>query len=199
MVCTRKVHPDFGKDFALPKWENLDPAAHWDILEQVIRSRAAKVPTSCNEECKKTWQDKQWRENRPKLTEGIRQGLVKLDRARVDLNHDGKRELVYRLTEGDCKAQPGAEHPGFAGLATLMVYDEARRQYDPRYAEYLTVWRFDALLYQGRSYLTMWDDSVGPARVGLFDMYRNDNPSPDIHKDFAVSYLPFCEFRYEGQ
>ncbi|HYC44898.1 MAG TPA: hypothetical protein VED01_05375 [Burkholderiales bacterium] len=195
MVCERKIHGAFAREFSAPKWETLAPEAHLEIVAEVIRSRIT-VASDCVNGCAVAWREKQWREYRPDLMRKLRQQQVTLARVRLDLNHDGERELVYRLTEGTCEPEPG-RRASDAGFTTLMVYDEVRRTFRPDYAKYLRRWSYDILLWRGRAYLTLWDDTYRSPSVVLFDTFRNENPAPEIHVEFGVKHLPLCEFRYE--
>lgn len=149
------IHPDFAKDFSYPKWESIDPLANIELIAEVVRS-GEPFRYDCTGECDSDRREYQWQRTRPKLLNSIRHGCVHFSRARFDINHDGKKELVYRLRGNDCPSSNDS-WPGYVdGMPGMMVLDEATEKFDRGFVNDLK-WPSDVIFHLGRVSIVKYD------------------------------------------
>lgn len=190
MRCELAIHPDFAKDFSFPKWEDLDPLANEALVAELVRSLAS-VAHDCKGECDANWREKKWQEYRPKLLEGIQLGRIRFSRAHIDINNDGKKELVFRLMDTGC---PSKGEPIYSyGNPSLMVLEEATGKFDRDFIKELRIGLYDPLLRRGRMNLVNFDSFKDTWRV------LEPTSSPGAKKGdetrFVVLPYPVCEYQ----
>jgi uncharacterized protein YecT (DUF1311 family) len=194
MLCETQIAPAFRKNFSLPKWEALDPEANLAMIEKFLRARVPVRTDWIGKPEEQKWREKKWKEYEPGFLQRLKAGEIKFFRARFDLNHDGKQELVYRLIDRECPVDdPSRYH--FPGNPQLMVMDEATGEFDPEYTKYL--WDvYDVLLYQGRAHLTHFGS--GDNRVNnALQIY--DTVSGPGSGRFHIITRPVCGYEYLDQ
>lgn len=188
MHCELAIHPDFAKDFSFPKWEDIDPLANVELVAELVRSRAS-VAHDCTGECDAKWRELKWQEYRPKLLEGIQLGRIRFSRTSIDINHDGKKELVFRLMDIGCPPI-GSDEPiyAFGGNPALMVLDESSGKFDRDFNRPLALGSYDVILHLGRASLidlNRWDK-----KWELFESVSG----PGVGR-FHVLHRPVCEYQ----
>lgn len=159
------IHPDFSKDFAFPKWEDLDPQANIALAAEAHRSWAV-VAHDCKAKCDTEERERQWQLVRAQFLEAARQGCLRFSRARIDINHDGKKELVFRLV-GNC-SKPSASDALLSysdGLSRLMVMDEITGKFDRGFAFERSWLLSDVIIHQGRVSITKYESFRDTWRV----------------------------------
>ena len=91
MACERRFVPDL-KQFRKPDWEELDPmqyiALYREMLEIIPGSRADL--------------ETKWEERKAQFISRIEKGDVQLSRTHIDIDHDGRRDTVYRFAQRPC-------------------------------------------------------------------------------------------------
>jgi len=171
-ACEFPITPK-ANGFTKPKWEVLDPAAHMDIVREIFMHRVFwryyraphTNPLPSQEEKDKAWNhDPQdpafhlFREKAPgglvvryTLREYLNMGAARLERARFDLDFDGKPDTVYRFLRGSCDTN----HPQTLG-GVSWTYHVLERD-GPKLHEEITSASmrtgFDIIRYDGRTYV----------------------------------------------
>jgi hypothetical protein len=194
MLCEIRVAPEFGKDFTFPKWETLDAGANLEMIEKFIRARVSVRSDWIGKPEERSWREKKWKEYEPGLMQRLNEGVIRFSRARVDLNHNGETELVYRLIDRDCPVSDPAQYH-FPTGPKLMVLDEATGEFDQEYTKHLYR-AYDVLLHQGRAHLSHFgsgDDRVNTA-LQIYDTVSG----PAIGR-FATISRPVCAYEYIDQ
>jgi hypothetical protein len=195
MVCERKIHPDFAKYFSFPKWEEVNPAEHLDIIADYIRARAPEradcpkpVPVivpkkgespfvihpltesdiranKAAEECQAEWREKKWQEYRVELLEHLKLGQVKLSCARFEIERYSKK---YNLVYRlvDFPCRPlDPEYWNFSHVLKLIVLDEKTSKLDREWTAILGGATYDVLLYKEETYFTTWESGTDKMRI----------------------------------
>ena len=190
MVCERKIHPDFEKYFSFPRWEQVDPDKHMDVIADYIRARAPEnakcpkpahfkmpkagervAPSPLSEEeikankaaadCQSLWREKKWEEYREGLLERMKLGYVKLFRAHFNINGYGEKEfLVYRLVDSICSPTDPSDLQR-PRVPILIVFDEKAGKLDPKWTAILGDEHYDVIFYTGKPYLIAWGWGYG--------------------------------------
>ncbi len=175
--CDFKVHPDYARDLARPAWEDVDPREHVGLIAQWAQSYFS-VPSECKNECERERREKNWQEFKVKFDDALNAGRVRLQRARVDLNYDGIKELVYRLGDQECHVDHRVTFmPG--QTPTLMVAEGADERLALDYAQTLNQKGSDIVLLQGRAHLyrgNLYEGLTGPG-IGRY----------------AANFTPVCQ------
>jgi len=161
MVCERKIHPDFAKDFSFPDWEAVDSEKHLDLIANYIRARAPKNARCAegDEQCQAEWREVKWQEYKPKLLERMRGGQVTLARAPVYIFN--KERIVYRLVDAPCPSY--RDKVGyFPQVPKLFATDKNTGKFDPDFTKIAPIGAIDVLLYKDEkeAYVTQWE--IGP-------------------------------------
>jgi hypothetical protein len=165
MVCDRKIHPDFAKYFSLPKWEDVDPMKHLDIIESYIRESVYGY-TGCVEGDRKYedgWAEKKWQKYKIGFFEQLKKGNVKLSRARFNIKGSGKeKQIVYRLKDFTCAIND--EFWNDPMIPQNIVIDEKTGKLD---RNTMAIIRYgspkEVFFYEGYARLSTWD--MFPDRV----------------------------------
>jgi len=164
MVCDRKIHPDFAKYFSLPKWEDVDPIKHLDIIEKFIKhgTQNARCPKGV-EQCQAKWREEKWQEYKVKLFDRMNKGIVKLSRARFNVKSLKEADqIIYRLVDFRCAIND--EFWNDPIIPKLIVIDEKTGELD---LNAMTIIGYGApqevFFYEGMARLTTW--SIYPDRV----------------------------------
>lgn len=126
-----KINPKFPK-LQTPKWEPIDPKANQEILADILGMRYGKRDLG------------ELGYNLPIALERLKKGQLKMERARFDLDNDGKLETAIRLTTPDADSDKAGISP------SLAVVDEKTGTYDTRFEFALGR---DAISYEGRTFL----------------------------------------------
>jgi len=181
------IHPDFAKDFAFPKWEDLDPQANIELVAEAHRSWAV-VAHDCKAKCDTGERERQWQLVRAQFLEAARRGCLRFSRARVDINHDGKKELVFRLV-GNCPSQNtnDAVLSYSDGLSRLMVLDEITEKFDRGFAFERSWLLSDVILHQGRASITKYES--------VQDTWRVMKSASSQGIPIVIFPDPVCEYR----
>lgn len=101
--------PAGNGDFRLPKWEAMEPAAHMDLVRDIFYWANASLNRLWDHKYYLEHQAGQrdivpdmlarlWEPARSEIEALVAEGRIKLERARLDMNFDGKAEPVYRMT-----------------------------------------------------------------------------------------------------
>ncbi len=187
MRCELAIHPDFAKDFSFPKWESLDPLANIELVAELVRSLAS-VAHDCTGECDKNWRELQWQKYKPKLLEGARYGCIHFSRARLDINHDGRKELVFRLMGKDCPAPSDGQLSYSNDRPNLVVLNEETGKFDRDFVRGLSLTPLDIVLHQGRVSFTYYDSYADRWHI------LESISGPGI-KQFHIIHRPICEYK----
>lgn len=98
MVCELKIAPEFQKEITFPNWTPLDPEAHRDLIEEVLRTpwKAAGFPAG---------EEEVWSDIKSGLDAAFEAKTVTFSKGEIDLFNLGKSQLAYRLDYGACRDQ----------------------------------------------------------------------------------------------
>ncbi len=178
MVCERKINPEF-KDFTMPKWKALEPKENMDVLEKIIRYRSKNQTVEV--------QDKKWKT----VKNRINKGKVRLWRGYFDIDHNGKREVVWKLNAYGCDPNDEASF-GWPSTFALSIVDENKRIMDKQYQyRVLHPLSFDVFLYKGRTYLINWRGRLG-FENGHISVYEPFN----VLEQMGIQNRPICRYEY---
>ena len=97
-MCEIPINPAFERLRAI-EWEDLDPLAHWDLFLEVLERRL-QLPKHQRDKPAAIANKKQREE---KVISEAEQGEIGFGRASFDLNHDGVRDIVYRIGRAGCR------------------------------------------------------------------------------------------------
>lgn len=157
MTCEREFSPQY-KEFRKIKWEPLDLASlSEELWRQMFRVMTHNGVRYTDKEA--GWEE-QYRAWRQRVAERIATARdVKLDRARIDIDADGKREIVYRLTRRAC--EPSLENlrkgDGYRPHNQYFVMEEESGEFDPVYRAISgasgTNMKFSLFFYHGRVFM----------------------------------------------
>ncbi|MDH3230651.1 MAG: hypothetical protein OEN55_12745 [Alphaproteobacteria bacterium] len=123
--------PSGNSDFQLPNWEDIDPAAHMDLVREIFYWTNAKfnylwdnasfLKRQMNvREIVPEMFDAMWNPARADVERLVVGGSVTLQRSQLDLNFDGDSEPVYRMTPLLLKASGRvSDVPTYPGIAVL--------------------------------------------------------------------------------
>jgi len=157
MVCQFQIHPDFKQHFQLPHWTVMDVEQHRGLIEELIKtpSLVQGYPPGA---------DAVWKVVEPQVTRGLQDKTLKLERTALDLANLGKKELVYRLSTGNCSKHNQAPKNG--DLSRKYVQEGIYVNYAPEVQwklhkkEYFinaSGFTRDVFLYRGRTYSYGWN------------------------------------------
>jgi hypothetical protein len=180
MVCDRKIHPDFAKYFSFPKWEDVDPVKHLDIIEKFIKFRTGnnvRCPKG-DGQCQAKWREKEWQEYKVKFFDRMKKGIVKLSRAQFNIKGVGKgSQIVFKLVDFMCAIDDEFwNHPM---IPQNIVINEKTGELDLN-AMALTGYGApkEVFFYEGVARLSTWD--IYPDRV-LIDQ--------DLFEQCEIEYI----------
>lgn len=163
MVCERKIHPEFEKYFSFPQWESVDPEKHLDIIADYIRARAPSY-ACIGDQCQSEWREKKWQDYKVGLQERLKAGQVTLSRSKINIF--AKSRLVYRLVDKPCSPKD-PDYWDSPRVPILIAVDENTGKFQSDFTAILGAGGpYDVLLYNGKTYLTVWGGDF-PVRGNL--------------------------------
>lgn len=115
--CFLPFDPSFPM-FSRPKWESLDPKENLGIVREIFLQKKffrqvmlGHGPQPSEEEREKAWRDGRNHYSR-RLADGssagatiheyLEEGVIRLERGRVDMDNDGDGDIVYRFSVWNC-------------------------------------------------------------------------------------------------
>lgn len=126
-----------------------------------------------------------WKNNQSVFKSQVEKGILKIERARFDLDYDKKSETVYRLATYPCK------EPQKTQVSWYWSYHVLERD-DPLLSKHILGYRlspFEAFTFEGRTYLFFYDPSDN--FVGVYE--------PQSVRDGYDLAMPLvCEFKVKG-
>jgi uncharacterized protein YecT (DUF1311 family) len=135
-TCDREIDPAI-KSLSLPKWEELDPKEHLEVIGQMLTPNYRLT--------------KQWRSLRDDVKERVLRGETRFWHALVDLDGDGVDEHVVRFdSDWHTSIAEARRISHLCVSGDLAVVDKEIRGVDVRY-EYLGVGA--VFIYRHRPYL----------------------------------------------
>ena len=166
-------------DFVLPKWTDLDPNTHADILKRIFM----RVGPGAGQ----TISDAQWKSDHlPKLQAAMKRAGSKLQAAHVDLDNDGTAEDIYRLNLEVHDAYPASRslinlEPGTMAwlLDIAPTADAALVEGWPTTGNVPT----DVFSYKDKTRVMVWDYKDQKRALSVATLAK-DRPEPD--KPFKV-------------
>ena len=200
--CSLPLHPDFP-EFGKPDWEPLDPRAHPEImreiyLQQVFSGRFGtprKFPGL--EEQEEAWKRRgehhfvsryfpDGRRVDNTVDEALENGNLRLEKARFDLNHDGKPETVYRMNQTNCIPSHGDRWNSFYWSQHVLQKE------DPLIWESFRTLIYgnarDIFFHEGRTYLA---GLSSPSSVLMIDeTFRPRSETGGGFSDVCIFKLP---------
>lgn len=156
MVCQFQIHPDFKQHFQLPHWTVMDAEQHRGLIEELIKtpSLVQGYPPGA---------DAIWKVVEPQVTRGLQNKTLKLERTALDLANLGKKELVYRLSTGNCSNYNQAPKNGDfsrkyvqGGIYVNYAPEVQRKLHKAQYFINANTSTRDVFLYKGRTYAYSW-------------------------------------------
>jgi hypothetical protein len=157
MACERRLDPAL-KDFSQPEWEVLDPKAHMDAFQEMIKMRSKERKESYDIE--KAW---------PGFLETLENGEVRLERTEANIDNDwefGGNKTVYRFAERACDPLSEFDRRNPSTWQYYVVY-EPRTGYDYRHQKGRFDWKYQGLsasrggrnlfFYKGEAYFDHYD------------------------------------------
>jgi len=157
MVCERRLDPAL-KDFSQPEWEVLNPKAHMDSFEDMIRMRSKVRKESYDIE--KAW---------PGFLETLEKGQVRLERTEANIDNDwefGDDETVYRFAERACDPLLEFDRRNPSTWQYYVVY-EPQSGHDYLHQKGGFAWRYQGLsasrggrnlfFYKGKAHFDHYD------------------------------------------
>ena len=156
MVCQFQIHPDFKRHFQLPRWTAMDAERHLGLIEELIKtpSLVQGYPPGA---------DTVWKVIEPQITRGLQDKTLKLERTVMDLANIGKKELVYRLSTGNCSNHNRAPKGGdFSrmyvqeGIIVNYAPEVQRKLHKKQYFINANEATRDVFFYKGRTYAYSW-------------------------------------------
>lgn len=145
-------------EFREVRWETLHPQEHLDIVEEAVkrlldrkllmsdRFRYAEEITAEDRARAETL----WQDARPEIMAKIEAGDVGLGRARIDINHDGAADTVYRFGRNRCDVPYPEPHRSFYWTYHVLERDQPFLSAEMRRRAGTP---FDAFYHRGRVYL----------------------------------------------
>jgi hypothetical protein len=124
--CEIPFDPRFS-DFREIRWESLDPGRHMDVIREINmkkHDRAALLRRwkwGPEDEAREA---ALWERLKPEVEAMIAAGEVGLGRTRMDLNHDGKLDTVYRYGRFRCDVRYPEPHQSFAWTYSVLQRDD---------------------------------------------------------------------------
>ena len=156
MVCQFQIHSDFKRHFQLPHWTVMDAERHLDLIEELLKtpSLVRGYPPGA---------DAVWKVIGPQVTRGLQDKTLKLERTVMDLANLSKKELVYRLSTGNCSNRNQAPKDGdFSrmyvqeGIIVNYAPEVQRKLHKKQYFINANEATRDVFLYKGRTYAYSW-------------------------------------------
>ncbi len=191
-MCKVKIGEVFRQNFSFPNWEDLDPRENFALIEKFERARIS-IRNNRTGESEGIWREQEWKKSEVRLVQRIKDKVVRFSRARLDLNHDGKIDLVYRMFDQECQAFD-PDRP-VQNVPRLLVMDETTGMFDSSYNRQFA-WSYEVLLFQGRAHLSRFDygDNGIDAALHIFDTVSG----PRI-EHIAIINIAVCEYEYVDQ
>ena len=156
MVCQFHIHPDFKWHFQLPRWTAMDAERHLDLIEELIKTPSLVQGYPPGAEAV-------WKVIEPQVTRGRQNQTLKLERTVMDLANLGRKELVYRLSTGNCSNHNQAPKNG--DISRLYVQEGIIVNYAPEVQRKLHKKQYfinaneatrDVFFYKGHTYAYSW-------------------------------------------
>lgn len=126
-----------------------------------------------------------WENNQSVFKSQVEKGILKIERARFDLDYDKKLETVYRLATYPC------QQPQKTQVYWYWSYHVLEGE-DPLLSQHILGYRlspFEAFIFEGRTYLFFYDPSDN--LVGVYE--------PQSVRDGYDLAIPLvCEFKVKG-
>lgn len=110
--------PTAGK-FRWVEWEPLDPLEHVNVIRQAVITKGNVTKRKTPEEMLA-----KWAKERPVLLDKARTGNLFIEQATFDVNHDGRRERVYRFSHDTFKWPATYDPRGWTLAWYLLVMPE---------------------------------------------------------------------------
>jgi hypothetical protein len=171
MVCDQLVAPSMTDLFSLPEWEPLNALASFEWVEKVYRAQQSfNLPSRLSAWRSPPGEDpalrqkelehneRLWRERETEVRSKVASGQLRASRARIDIDHNGSRELVYRVDDSSCDPKDIAW--SWAPASPVMaVFNETTQEVDFRFAYFFAFGSARPILYKnGYVYITEWRD-----------------------------------------
>lgn len=186
MVCKRKFNPDF-KNLKLPKWEEINASEYFNTIKRLATDEKFQSMDNNVIEQYKLKMEK---------------GIIKLYRAKIDINFDGHVNTVYRMKERDCDPVKGFSYSRPGGYRYFAEQNFPDKKHQKGLGNFNGRVYGGIFLYKGRPYLHEWMQQP----LFLSDRSRAvEGPSPRIavyepsqSYRFTESYAvtPVCEIGY---
>lgn len=165
LLCGLKFNPKFT-NFRSPKWEMMDARENIEVAQMVLHS----TPLS------------KWDQAR------LDEGKLVLQKGDVDINFDGRTNVVYRVELLDC--DPAKENPAIYGSRNVYIHpienDPDSRAF--RAATERTLMPYDIFYYKGRPYLYSWSS-------GGFVIEETSSPRRKFYESFASWSVCYIDYR----
>lgn len=166
-------------EFREVPWEALDPGEHLDVVEEIVKRLLDRKILLFDHfifgnEIKaedRARENQIWQRARPEIMAKIEAGEVGLGRARIDLNHDGAADTVYRFGRSRCEAPYPEPHRSFYWTYHVLERDEPFLSAEMRLHAQDP---YDAFYHRGRIYFAR-PVSGGGLLVMEPQMVRNGN------------------------
>lgn len=143
-TCERKIDPAITS-LSLPKWEELDPKEHLDLIGQILTPNYRFT--------------KQWRPLRGDVKERILRDEGRLWHAWIDLDGDEVKEHVARFGWATCVPGTRTKAGSFFGVNYSLAVLTSSFSVDVRYG-YISN-KNDVILNDGLAYLLTFTDGSG--------------------------------------
>jgi hypothetical protein len=156
MVCQFQIHPDFKRHFQLPRWTAMHAEQHLELIEELIKTpflMQGYLPGV----------DAVWQVIEPQVSRGRQDKTLKLEHTVIDLANLGKKELVYRLSTGNCSNRNRAPKNGdFSrmyvqeGIIVNYAPEVQRKLHKKQYFINANEATRDVFFYKGHTYAYSW-------------------------------------------
>jgi hypothetical protein len=175
------------KDFAKPRWEAVDVQQHMDIVKTLYIWSYRGYEGRFDPE--QIWQSKS-----AEVLADIARDTVRLEMAKIDFNHTGSADIVYRYYH-ELPARDKANSSGTQAQGYWYTY---RSSLDARLSDQFRTYEsfdsfFDSFLFKGRFYLI----DLGTYGRDLATTLTIREPTADV-KRVEAFLNPVCRYRYRG-
>lgn len=142
LACGMRVD-NISSKFSMPVWESLEVRANLPLFRQASKdSSSPAADRVLGPSAERFFQEQ------------LTAGHVKIERTRIDINKDGRKETLYRLTVRSCDpADPNDFN--FGNGPRLYATDESGHMPDITFQALFTPPK-GLFLYEGKPYLTWW-------------------------------------------
>jgi len=173
MVCERKINPRFT-DFRKPNWKQVDAKKYINILEQLIRYTQRH---RTEEQFQQAW---------GRLNKQIDSGQVTLQMSYFDLDHNGRKEPVMKLTGLGCNP---IKHMNFLRPVEphIFVVTENKKELDMRFQRVFGL-SFDEFTFRGRAYISKWS-GIAKKMIGIYEPYN-------VRNQMGIQNRPICQYDF---